>query len=136
MEHAWVNIVGLALDLVGPTTVVPYATDNGAQITAGHVDGLSIVERLNGSEQIQVLLKNIGELQQHTAPVVGGDLPPWTIKGLASSSHGKIDILLVTLVDLCDDLLSGGVDNVELLLVDRLDPLAVNVAVGRGLLGF
>lgn len=131
VEHVGVNIVGLALNLVCPTTIVPYAANDGTDITTGHVDGLAIVERLDSSQQVCVLLEQIGQLQQQASPLGGGSLLPRALECLAGGSYGQVDILLVTLVNLGDNLLGGGVDNVELLLVDRLDPLAVNVPEKR-----
>lgn len=134
MEHARVDIVGLALDLVGPSTVVPNAANDGAHVSTCHVDGLAIVKRLNSSKEVQVLLHDVGKLQQILAPLVGRGLLPYAVESLAGSSHGKVDILLGTLVDLGDDFLVGRVDDIELLLVDGLDPFAIDVAGGGGLL--
>lgn len=122
----------LALDLIGPTTIVPYGTNDGTKITTGHVDGLAIVEGLDGGQEICVLLQKVGQLQQHATSLVGCCLLPWALECLASSGNGDIYIFLGGLVDLADDLLGGGVDDIELLLVDALDPLAVNVPGREG----
>lgn len=129
MHHAGVNVDSLALDLVGPSTVVADASDDSTDITAGHRDGLAIVKGLDGGEEINVLLSDVGKLQHKVGARVGRDVgAPCGVEGLAGGSNGKIDILLSALADLADDLLGGRVNDVELLLVDTLNPLAVDVA--------
>lgn len=87
MEHVRVNIVGFALDLVCPTTVVSYGPDDVTDVNTGHVDGLAIVERLNSSQQICVLLKQIGELQQQATPFVWAGLLPRAVECLAGGGN-------------------------------------------------
>lgn len=128
MEHAGLNVDGLALDLVGPASVVSDAADDGADITTGVGDGLSVVEGLDGGEEVEVLLGKVGKLQQQDASLVGGGGLPDAVEGLAGGLDGEVDVLLGTLADGGDGLLGGGVDNLELLLVNTLNPLAVNVA--------
>lgn len=120
------DIDGLALNLVGPTTVVADGANNGANITTSHGDGLAIVERLNGGEEVEVLLDQVGELEEVDTTLLGSGLAPDTIERLAGGGDGKIDILFGGLVDGADDLLGGGVDDLELLLLDTLDELVVD----------
>lgn len=132
VHHAGVDIDGLALDLVGPSTVVADAANDGANITAGHVDGLAVVERLDSSEKLGVLLSDVGKLEHQVGTGVWcGVDAPCGVESLASSGDCEIDILLGTLADLGDDLLGGGVNDVELLLVDTLDPLVVDETADR-----
>lgn len=133
MEHIGLDIDGLTLDLVGPAGIVSEGANDGGDIATGVGDGLSVVERLNSGEDLAVLLGDIGELVQEETTLVRGSELPGGVEGLAGSGDSKVDILLGTLADGGDDLLSGGVDNLELLLVDTLDPLAVNEA-GEGVL--
>jgi hypothetical protein len=128
VEHLGSNINGLALDLVGPTTVVSEAANNSTDIATGVGDGLSVVERLNSGEEVEVLLSEVGELEEEVASGLGSGLPPLALESLAGSGDSQVDILLGTLADGGDDLLGGGVDNLELLLVDTLNPLAVDEA--------
>lgn len=120
------NIDGLALDLIGPTAVVADGANNGANIATGHGDGLAIVERLNSGEEIEVLLDQVGELEEVDTTLLGSDLAPDTLESLAGSGDGNIDILLGGLVDGADDLLGSGVDDLEGLLLDTLDELVVD----------
>lgn len=76
VEHVRVNIVGLALDLVCPTTIVPYAANDGTNIATSHVDRLAVVERLDSGQKVCVLLEQVGELQQQATPLGRGSLLP------------------------------------------------------------
>lgn len=126
VEHVGGNVESLSLNLVGPATVVADASNNSADITSGHGDGLAVVQRLDSGEKVEVLLGEIGELEHQAATLAGSNLSPCCVESLAGSGNGQIDILLGTFADRGDDLLGGGVDDLELLLVDTLDPLVVN----------
>ncbi len=126
MEHVGGDISGLAGDLVRPAGVVADAANDGADITLGHGDGLAVVERLDGGEEVGVLLNNVGELVQEPAAVVGCGLLPGGVEGLAGGGDGDVDILLGGLADRGNDLFGGGVDDFKLLLVDTLNPFVVN----------
>lgn len=125
-EGVWVGVDGLTLDLVGPSTVVPQAGEGSSHITLGHGDGLSVVERLDGSQLVEVGLHQLGQLDQQLATVLRCNLAPWAIKGLPRGGDGNVDILLSGLGNGADDLLSGGVDDLEGLLVYALDELIVD----------
>lgn len=128
MEHLGVDVNRLSVNLVGPAGVVADALDDGTDVAAGHGDGLAVVERLDGGNEVGVLLNNVGELHKHDGTAVRRDLGPLALKGLAGGLDGNVDILLGTLADRGDDLLGGGVDDLELLLVGALDPLVVDEA--------
>lgn len=49
IEVVRVGVDGLALNLVGPATVVTQTTGGGVDISLGHEDRLAIVERLDRS---------------------------------------------------------------------------------------
>lgn len=132
MEHVGGNVNGLALNLVGPAAVVSDAGSDGANVTLGHGDGLAIVERLDGGEEVEVLFHEVGELDHHVAPLLGRDVLPRGFKGLASCGDSDVDIFLGGFADRGDDLLGGWIDNLELFLVDTLNPLVVDEAVMRG----
>lgn len=130
-EGLWVGVDGLALDLVGPATVVPQAAGGSSHIALGHGDGLSVVQRLDGSQLVEVGLHQLGQLDEQLATGLGGGVPPLAIEGLPRSGDGNVDILLGGLGDGADDLLGGGVDDLEGLLVYALDVLIVDEAVKR-----
>lgn len=130
VEHVGVNVEGLASDLVGPATKVSQDTDNGTNVTAGHGDGLAIVQGLDGGQEIGVLLDNVGELENHGATGLRSDLLPCRLKRQTGGGNCGVDILFGGLADRGDDLFGGGIDDLELLLVDALDPLVVDEAGG------
>ena len=126
------GVDGLALNLVGPTAVVAQAAGAHADVDLGHVDGLAVVERLDGGEEVEVLLEQLREAVQQLAAVLRRLLPPGALEGLAGGGDGDVDILLGGLLDGADDLFVGGVDDLEGLAVDGLDELVVDEA-GDGL---
>jgi len=65
------SVNDLALDLVGPAAIVPQATSASTNVTLGHADGLSIVQRLDSGEQINVLLKQICEVHEVLSSLLG-----------------------------------------------------------------
>lgn len=118
-----------ALDLVGPSSVVSQTASTAGNIDVlGHAVGFSIVESLDGGEELSVLQEEVGELDEELSTVLGCLLPPWAVEGLAGSSDGNVDILLGGLLDGADDLLGGRVDDVEGLAVDSLHELVVDEA--------
>jgi hypothetical protein len=128
VEHVRVDINRLALDLVGPAAVVPDAADDSTDVAAGHGDGLAIVERLDGRQEVGVLLAQLGQLRQQNAALLGRGAAPRALEGLAGGGHGDVDILLGGLVHRAEDLFCGRVDDLERLLLDALDELVVDEA--------
>jgi hypothetical protein len=63
------SVDNFALDLIGPTTVVPQAASASTDICFGHGDRLAIVQGLNGSEQVEILLKEIRKLHKASSAV-------------------------------------------------------------------
>lgn len=75
-----------------------------------------------------MLLEEIGELYEELATVLWGDLSPASLEGLASGGHSDVDILLRGFLNGADDLLVRWVNGLKGLVVDTLDPLAVDEA--------
>jgi len=130
VEGVGVGVDNLALDLVCPTTVVSEAASAESNVSLGHGEGLAVVQALYSGQCVEVLLEEIGELGQELASILWGLLPPWALEGFAGSGHCNVDILLGGLVDRGDDLLVGGVDDLEGLAVYSLDELVVDEARG------
>jgi hypothetical protein len=122
----------LALNLVGPTSVVPQTSSSSCYINIlGHAEGLAVVEGLDSGEKVGILEEQVGKLDKKLAAVLGCLLPPGPVEGLAGRLDGNVNILLAGLLDLCDNLFCGRVDNVESLAINRLDELVVDEAVPR-----
>ena len=119
----------LALNLVGPSSVVPQATSGGGNIDVlGHAEGLAVVESLDSGEKVGILEEQVGELAKKLSAVLGCLLPPGPVEGLAGRLDGDVNILLGGLLNTADDLLSGGVDNIKGLAVNGLYELIVDEA--------
>jgi hypothetical protein len=117
----------LTLDLVCPATIVPQATGAAGHVSVpGHAECLAVVQSLNRSKEVGVLLEELGELHEELSTVLGCLLSPWAVEGFAGSGDGEVDILLRCLLDSADDLLGGGVDDVEGLAIDGLYELIVD----------
>jgi hypothetical protein len=122
----------LTLDLVGPASVVPQATSGSGNVNVlGHGESLAIVESLDSGKEVDVLQEEVGKLNEKLSAVLRCLLPPWTVEGLAGGLDSDIDILLGRLLDGCDDLFCGRVDDLEGLAVNGLDKLVVDEAVPR-----
>jgi hypothetical protein len=126
VKHIRGNVNGFTLDLISPTAVVSQTTDNGVDVTAGVVDRLAIIKRFNSGEKLLVLLGQVGQLVQKVSPLTRRCVLPCGFECLSSSRYGEVDVLLGSFVDGSDDLFVRGVDDFELLLVDTLDPFAID----------
>lgn len=83
VEGRGVGVDNLALNLVGPSTVVSQAARGGHDITGGHGNGLSVVERLNGGKGLDLTLHQVGKLAEKLATVATGLVPPCAFKSFA-----------------------------------------------------
>jgi hypothetical protein len=99
VEHIRVNIDRLTSDLVGPSGVVSDATDDGANIAAGHVDGLAIVKRLDCGKQLAIGLTQVGKLVHELGSLVWRNAAPSVVECLSGGRNSDIDILLRGLAD-------------------------------------
>ena len=136
-EGICVCVDDLALNLIGPAAVVSKASSDIGNIDLCHSKGLSVVERLNRREKIEILLDQFRELDEEPATLLWRLLPPYCLVALAGSSYGDINILLRGFGDGTDDFFGTGVESLEGLSVDALNPLVVNepeglVGVGKG----
>ena len=95
VEGVRCGVNNLALDLVGPSTVVSQAASAAGHVDIlGHAESFAIVQSLNRGEEVGILLKELGKLDKKLSTVLWGFFPPWSVEGFAGSSDGDIDILL------------------------------------------
>lgn len=126
-KGVWVCIDNLALNLVGPATIVSQAASSHGHISSlCHTESLSVIERLYSSQKVYVLLEQIGKLDEESSSVLGCLLSPDCLVCLAGSSYCDIDILFCGLVDRADNFFGGGVDGLEGLSVNTLNELVVD----------
>ena len=96
------SVDGLAVNLVRPSSVVFQAADDVLDVRCCHHDGLAIVQRLNGGERLHVGLDEVGKLDEHARPGLGGDLLPGALECLSGGGNGNVDILLGGFCDRAD----------------------------------
>jgi hypothetical protein len=128
VESVGRRINDLAFDFVCPSTVVSQDAGAGCDVTLGHGNGLAIVERLNGSEDLGIALEEVCELVKSLSPVARCLLSPFALKSFACGGNGDVDVLLCGLVDRGDYGLVGGVDDLEGLALYALNELIVDEA--------
>lgn len=121
-----VGVDNLALDLVGPASIVSQGSRRRTNIALGDGKGLSIVKRLDSSQSVDILLHQVGEFGQQFTSVLRGLLLPWALECLAGGRNGNIDILLGGLVDGTDNFFVCGIDGLEGLALDALYKLIVD----------
>lgn len=132
-----VELVGISLDnlsvnLISPTSVVSDATSNGSNITLGHGDGLSVVQRLDGGENEVVTVNQVCELEEETTTLVGVDFAPFAIEGITSGFDGGVDIGEGGFVDGGEDFF---VTVLQVLLVFRMMVVVWGMRSGAGIGG-
>jgi hypothetical protein len=129
VEGIWAGVDNLALDLVGPAGIVPQTANASTDVSFGHGNGLSIIQRLASGEFVEILLEEVGELVEQLPALLRCHLFPFAIESLACGRNSNVDILLGGLLHRADDRLVGGVDDFEGLSVDGLDPFTVDEAI-------
>lgn len=121
-----VGVNGLAVNLIGPATVVAKAAGGGGNIALSHGEGLAVVKGFNSSQDVAITLEEVGQLDEEAATFGGSDLAPLTLEGGACCLDGIFDIILVRLLDGYNRLLVGGVDGLKSAATLSLDELIVD----------
>src|SRR5260370_5596252 len=86
---------GLALILIGPTSVITIAGDGERQVRrAGDMIGLAVVERLELRKFVGILLNEVRQLVHKIAALRGRELfaPSPGLEGGAGGADGLVDI--------------------------------------------
>ena len=71
-----IGVNDLALDLVGPSTVISQAASDHRNINLGHAKGLSIVQGLESSQLVGISVDQLRELDEVAASLFWSDLAP------------------------------------------------------------
>lgn len=137
-EEVAVDGHGLALDLVGPASVVAEAVDDEVEVSGRSVcfavSGVrfAVVQRLELAKVRAVSFNEISKLVQQVAAAGCVHGPPGRAegKGGAGSVDSEVDVSFIGLLHLADDLFGGRVDGGEGLAADRVDELAVDEQAG------
>lgn len=75
-ESIRVRLNDLPLNLIRPTTIIPQTTRTHANVDLRYTKRLAIIQALNSSQLLKILLEQIGKLDKKTATGVGGDFAP------------------------------------------------------------
>jgi len=107
------HLDSLAVDLVRPSTVIP---EGGGALS--HVESLSsaerlsVVEGLDGRENVSVSLDQFGDLDKDLSSLESGSVQsPSSVESLAGGFDGDFDVGLDTLGNGGEDFAGGGVDD-------------------------
>lgn len=128
-----VDVDDLSSVLVSETSVVPQASSSLGNIEPfGDREGLSVIQRLESRQLVEVGLDQLSELHQNLSSSSTGDvLSPDGLVGLLSGINSEVDISRVSLGDRGDDLSVGRVDGVEGLSVNRGNELSTDEESSR-----
>jgi hypothetical protein len=102
-----VGVDGLSLDLVRPSSVVTETARRETDVALGQHDRLAIVERLDSSKGLKVLLNQVCQLVEILPALLRSDLAPLALEGLASGSDGNVNIFLGRFVNRGNDFLGA-----------------------------
>lgn len=121
-----VGINGLAVNLIGPATVVAKTAGGASNVDLSHGEGLAVVKGFDSSKDVAITLKEVGQLGEHAATFGGSHLPPLALEGSTGRLDSIFDIILVGLLDGYNRLLVGGVDSLESAATLSLNELIVD----------
>ncbi len=117
------------------TGEVPEVVDRQRQVGVERfADRLAVVPGFGDREHLEVLLHPVGDLIQDHRPFSHRGLTPGR-RGLVGGVEGEFDILGRGLRDLGEGLAGDRGDVLEVVALDRLDPVAADVVVVTGLEG-
>jgi hypothetical protein len=89
--------------------VVAQHADGALAVVARAADGCAHVVGVERRQLLDVLLDQVGELQQHGLPLGRLPLAPWAGECLARRGDGAVDVLAVTLGDVRQKLAGRGI---------------------------
>jgi hypothetical protein len=135
IKVARTRVNNVTIDLVGPAAVVSDTVCRELDINSGKGKRLTIVEGLDRSKGLSMLLNLVSEVVKESTSVRRVTKTP-VIKGSLGGLNGKLNIGLASFVNFSNLLFSGRVFNGEFLAILRLDKLVVNEKTSRLLVGF
>ena len=106
--------------------VIAQHAEHAQLVAAGAADRRAHVERIELRQFLEILLDQIGELQQQRLPFERLDLAPRPFEGAARRRHRAVDILGIALGDGREQFAGGGIVGLEALAGGGVDPFAVD----------
>lgn len=129
VRHHWtVRRDRTAVDLISPASIISERIDGTIHVEYGISERLSVVQRFQIGQHVDVTLHQIGQLVQQLAATGRVHLTPRRAsgKGRLGRLNGCLNVHLVTLSHI-DDLLAGsGVDRCKRFAALRVDELVVD----------
>ncbi|MGY4433468.1 hypothetical protein ACVWWO_005945 [Bradyrhizobium sp. F1.13.1] len=114
------------MDRCGLAGIIAQHADGAQTIGAGTAERRAHVERVELRQFVEILLDEVGKLQQQVLPLERLDLAPGPFEGAASGSDRTVDIFLVALGNGCEQFAGRGVMGLEALAGGSIDPLPVD----------
>lgn len=107
------HLDSLAVDLVRPSTVIPEGGGALSHVKSlSSAERLSVVEGLDGREDVSVSLDQFGDLDKDLSSLESGSVQsPSSVESLAGGFDGDFDVGLDTLGNGGEDFAGGGVDD-------------------------
>ncbi len=106
--------------------VVTQHAKHAQLVAAGPADRRAHIERIELRQLLEILLDQIGELQEHVLPLERLCLAPRSFEGAARGGDRAVDVLRITLGDGREQFAGCGVEGLELLAGGGVDPFAVD----------
>jgi hypothetical protein len=103
------------VDRGGLAGIIAQHADGTQAIGAGTAERGAHVERVELRQFVEILLDEVGELQEQVLPLERLDLAPGPFEGAAGGSNCAVDIFLVALRHGCEQLAGGGIVGLEAL---------------------
>ncbi|MGY2939174.1 hypothetical protein ACVWZ6_008776 [Bradyrhizobium sp. GM6.1] len=103
------------MDRGGLAGIIAQHADGAQAIGTGTAERRAHVERVELRQFVEILLDEVGKLQEQILPLERLDLAPGPFEGAASGSNCAIDIFLVALGHCCEQFAGRGVVGLEAL---------------------
>src|SRR6185437_16383141 len=93
---------GFTVDRGRLSRVIAQHAEHAELVAAGAADRRPHVERVELRQFLEILLDEIGELEQHVLPLERLDLAPGPLEGTPGGGNRAIDVLGITLGHRCE----------------------------------
>lgn len=129
VKHIRRNINSLPINLIRPAGIIPQTRNHIPHIRSRSRNALPVIQALHSSQQLRVLLSQVGELVEQDAALLRDGFAPGC-EGGAGGVDGEVDVFGGAFADGGYEGFGGGVVDFEALFVDAFDPLVVDEAGG------
>ena len=129
------------MDRGGLAGIVAQHTEDPQPRAAGPADRRTHIERIKGTELIEMTLDQIGQLQKHQLALIGFELAPRTLRTPFGGRHGAVDVLGIALGHRGEQFAGRRIAAFKMFARGGVQPFAVDQhllerAVGEGVTGY